>query len=120
LSSQKRGWLAHVNQPSGPRVGKYRVNLQDLENVGATAIVDAVEKCAVVAIDEVGPMELYSEKFKEAVNVALESDKAVIAVVHWKADDKLINDVKARADAETFTVTNENRETIAQTITERI
>ena len=120
LGSEKRGWLAHVNKPDGPRVGKYRVNLQDLENVGAKAIVDAVEKRDVVAIDEVGPMELCSEKFKEAVNKALVSGKIVIAVVHWKAHDRLINTMKERADAETFTVTNENRERIAQTIAERV
>ncbi len=65
-------------------------------------------------------MELFSEKFREAVNAALQSGKPVIAVVHWKADDKLVNSVKKRADAETFTVTAENRERIAQTIAERV
>jgi nucleoside-triphosphatase len=119
LNSQKRGWLAHVKQPDGPRVGKYRVNLQDLEGLGAKAITDAIEKCDVVAIDEVGPMELFSQKFREAVNRALESGKLVIAVVHWRADDKLINDMKARMYAELFMVTNENREGIAQTIVKR-
>jgi nucleoside-triphosphatase len=120
LGSPKRGWLAHVNQPDGPRVGKYRVNLPDLEAVGANAVLDAVEKFDVVAIDEVGPMELFSEKFRDAVRSALESGNRVIAVVHWKADDKLINNMKESADAETFTVTNENRESIAQTIAERV
>ncbi len=94
--------------------------MQDLETVGVKAITEAVEKCDVVAIDEVGPMELFSEKFKEAVERVLESGKLVIAVVHWKAEDKLINNVKERADAEAFTVTTENRETIAQTIVERV
>jgi nucleoside-triphosphatase len=120
LNSQKRGWLAHVKQPDGPRVGKYRVNLQDLEGLGAKAITDAIEKCDVVAIDEVGPMELFSQKFREAVNRALQSSKLVVAVVHWKAGDKFINNVKGRADAETFTVTNENRERLAQTIAEKV
>ncbi len=120
LGSQKRGWLAHINQPDGPRVGKYRVNLQDLEAIGAKAITDAIQKRDVVAIDEIGPMELFSEKFREAVNIALQSSKLVIAVVHWKAQGKLINDVKQRADAETFGVTNENRERIGQTLAERI
>jgi nucleoside-triphosphatase len=116
LSSHKRGWLAHVNQKTGPQVGKYRVNLADLENVGAKAIVDAVEDCDVIAIDEIGPMELFSEKFRNAVKTALQSSKLVIAVVHWKAKDKLVNDVKAREDAETLTVTPENRETLSKTI----
>jgi nucleoside-triphosphatase len=29
-ASSRKGWLAHVHQPVGPRVGKYRVNLDDL------------------------------------------------------------------------------------------
>jgi nucleoside-triphosphatase len=110
FTSNKRGWLAHVNQKSGPQVGKYRVNLQDLENIGAKAITEAVEKCAVVAVDEVGPMELYSQRFKQAVRQALDSQKLVLAVVHAKAKDPLINEAKQREDAEIFTVTLANRD----------
>ena len=119
LSSEKRGWLAHVNQKTGPQVGKYRVNLEDLENIGAQAINYAVENCDVVAIDEVGPMELFSEKFKDATRKALESTKIVIAVVHWKAQDKLISDAKNMKEAETFTVTTENRDKLSEIIAEK-
>jgi nucleoside-triphosphatase len=120
LDSQKRGWLAHVNQKTGPRVGKYRVNLVDFEAVGAEAITDAVENCDVVAIDEIGPMELFSKKFEDAVRKALKSSKQVIAVVHWKATDKLITEAKNMKNAETFTVTTENRERLPGEIAEKI
>lgn len=120
LSSQKRGWLAHVNQKIGPQVGKYHVNLTDLEIVGAQAILNAIENCDVIAIDEIGPMELFSQKFKIAVETALESRKLVIAVVHWKAKDKLITDTKARTDAQIFEVTAENRETIIEEIAKNL
>ncbi len=119
LTSSRRGWLAHVNQKSGPQVGKYRVNIEDLNTVGAQAVTEAVEKCEVIAIDEIGPMELFSEKFKEAVRKALESRKLVLAVVHWKAQDKLINEAKKKEDAETITVTKENREKLHEQITEK-
>ena len=109
LSSGRRGWLAHVNQPSGPQVGKYRVNLEDLDNIGAVAIVDASENLDVVVVDEIGPMELFSEKFKEAVKRAVEGEKLVVGIVHWKARDKLIEEVKNREDAEVIVVTFENR-----------
>jgi nucleoside-triphosphatase len=119
LNSGRRGWLAHVNQKSGPQVGKYHVNIQDLNGVGAQAILDAVEKCAVIAIDEIGPMELFSEKFKEATRKALESCKLVVAVVHWKAQDNLIIEALKREDAELTTVTYENREKLHLTIAEK-
>jgi len=119
LNTSRIGWLAHVNQKSGPRVGKYRVNLNDLNVIGTNAIREALGECDVVAIDEIGPMELFSEKFREAVKEALESPKPVIAVVHWKAQDKLINDAKNMEDAEIITVTTENREQLSEAIAEK-
>jgi len=119
LNSSKRGWLAHVNQKSGPQVGKYRVNIEDLNTIGAQAILDAVEDCDVIVIDEVGPMELFSEKFKEATRRALESRKLVVAIVHWKAQDVLIGEARKREDAEIITVTYENREKIHAIVAEK-
>jgi nucleoside-triphosphatase len=119
LTSNKHGWLAHINQRTGPQVGKYHVNLEDLENIGATAIVEAAEKCDVIAIDEIGPMELFSQKFKQAVKQALESRKVVLAVVHAKARDQLINEVKRREDAEIFTVTLINRDSLSEELIKR-
>jgi len=119
LASDKRGWLAHVDQKTGPRVGKYRVNLADLEGVGVYAILKAISECDVVAIDEIGPMELFSEKFRKAVQQAVESGKLVVGVVHWKAQDKTIDEVKRRPDAEIFTVTFENRDKLHQTVVDK-
>jgi nucleoside-triphosphatase len=119
LASGRRGWLAHVNQKSGPRVGRYRVNLQDLDAVGAAAISEAVERSDVVAIDEIGPMELFSDKFKQAARTALDSSRLVLAVVHWKGQDMLINEARKRADAETFVITTENRGNLHEAIAEK-
>jgi nucleoside-triphosphatase len=119
LHSSKRGWLAHVNQKSGPQVGKYRVNIEDLNAIGAQAILDAVENCDVIAIDEIGPMELFSEKFKEAVRKALESRRLVIAIIHWKARDVLISEARKREDVEIITVTYENREKLNEQVAEK-
>jgi nucleoside-triphosphatase len=119
LNSSKRGWLAHVNQKRGPQVGKYRVNVEDLNAIGAQAILDAIGNCDVVAIDEIGPMELFSEKFKEAARKALDSRILVVAIVHWKAHDTLISDVKKRGDMEIITVTIENRENLHEQLAEK-
>jgi nucleoside-triphosphatase len=120
LDRGKRGWLAHINQKIGPQVGKYRVNLADINSIGVEAILKAVKKCDVVAIDEIGPMELFSEKFKEAVKKAVESGKLVVGVIHWKAKDKLIEEVKKREDTEIITVTQENRNKLYEVITEKV
>lgn len=120
VNGSRQGWLAHVNQKVGPQLGKYHVNIQDLDDVGTKAIIDAVEECNIVAIDEIGPMELFSVKFKEAAQKALESQKVVFAVVHWKAQDKLILAAKNRDDAESVTVTAENRDKLPEALAEKI
>ncbi len=120
LNSGKHGWLAHVNQKTGPQVGKYRVNLSDLEKIGVKAITEATQKYDVIVIDEIGPMELFSVKFKQAVQAAFGSSKLVLAVVHAKAKDPLISEAKGLPDAELFTVTVENREGLPQLIAGKI
>jgi nucleoside-triphosphatase len=119
LTSGKHGWLAHVNG-QGPQVGKYHVNLDDLDKIGVTAIAQALDKCSAIAIDEIGPMELYSTKFKQAVAKALESKKLVITVVHGKAKDALVTQVKRRVDAEIFNVTFSNRERLPEKLAMRV
>jgi len=110
FQTERRGWLAHVNQPNGPQVSKYRVNLRDLETIGAESIRDAVAKAQIIIVDEIGPMELFSPAFKEAVVQAINSHKPVLGVVHHRARDPLINAIRTREDAEIIEVTYENRE----------
>lgn len=119
LASGRRGWLAHVDQKSGPQVGRYRVNLEDLDSIGVAAIDEAVESADVVAIDEVGPMELFSQRFKEAVRRAVESQKLLVGVVHWKARDMLIDEIEKREDAEVIEVTVDNRDKLHKALVEK-
>jgi len=116
----QRGWLAHVNQPKGPQVSKYRVNLNDLETIGANSILNAIKKTNIVVIDEIGPMELFSPAFKEAVVQALKSNKPLLGTIHHKAQDALINTIKTRKDVEILEVTYENRNTLHNLIINRI
>lgn len=120
LTNGKHGWLAHINLKNGPKVGKYHVNMEDLENIGVKAIMQAVEKCSAIAIDEVGPMELYLQKFKGAVIEALESKKPVLVIVHAKARDSLIAEAKQRKDAQVFEVTAANRDSLPQQLTNQL
>ncbi len=119
LSSSRRGWLARVNEPVGPQVGRYRVNVHDLDGIGVQAILGAVESSDVVAIDEIGPMELFSERFQDAVKRAIESGKLVVGIIHWRAGNKLINELKANPDAEVYVVTRENKEKLQGVIVEK-
>jgi len=120
LSTGREGWLAHVRQPTGPKISKYRVNLSDLESVGVKSIRDAVLNADVIVIDEVGPMELFSRSFKEAVKTALESGKPLLGTIHYRARDPLINMIKRHGDAEVLEVTAMNRSRLHETIIEAV
>jgi nucleoside-triphosphatase len=118
LIGNKTGWLAHVEQERGPQVGKYRVNMEELDGVGVNAVLQAIALSDAVVIDEIGPMELFSDKFKSTVREAAESTKLVVGIVHWKARSKLIDDIKSREDAEMYVVTFDNREKVGDAVTQ--
>jgi nucleoside-triphosphatase len=120
LATQKQGWLAHVNQLNGPRIGKYQVNLNGLDSIGASAIQEGIKTADVIVIDEIGPMELYSQIFKQAVQQAIDSAKPVIATIHYKATDAFVKNIKTRSDAELCEVTMENRNVLHNLIIEKI
>lgn len=116
IESSREGWLAHVNLKTGPKIGRYRVNLEDLHSIGVTAIMNAVKRSDIVLIDEIGPMELFSEKFKAVVRRAIESEKIVIGSVHWKMKSKIIQEIKRCDDAEIYAVTLNNRDELPKII----
>ncbi|MEM3012095.1 MAG: nucleoside-triphosphatase, partial [Candidatus Hadarchaeales archaeon] len=72
------GVLARVGL-EGPGVGKYGVNLEALERIGGGGIRRALEEAEVVVVDEIGPMEVLSKGFREAVLQALSSPLPLLA-----------------------------------------
>lgn len=120
LETGREGWLAHVNQKTGPHVGKYRVNLRDLRDVGVDSILRAIGDADVVIIDEVGPMELHSSDFKDAVTRAMQSKKTIIGIVHYRARDPLIYTIKTANNTEILEVTCENRHRLHEAIVDKI
>ena len=113
LATGDVGNLASIDG-EGPRLGRYRVNLRDLENIGAKAVERAAREADLVVIDEVGPMELFSESFAEAVKTALESDKPMLAVVQAKSQHPLAK--RIREEFRLITVTEKNRGDLAEEI----
>ena len=107
--SGEKGWLAHSHLSVGPRIGKYRVNLQDLDLIGVTAILRAFKDADIVLIDEIGPMELLSENFRDAVIKVVNGAKPMFGTVHYRTQDQLVTRLKARKDSEIVVVTVENR-----------
>jgi len=115
LQTGVKGVLAHI-RGDGPRVGKYHVNLHDLDRIGVSAILSAIDADLIV-IDEIAPMELTSQRFIRAVEEALASDMDMLVVLHQRSGHPLAERIRAEFDL--ITVTKDNRDVIAGEIAKR-
>jgi len=88
IKTGEEGILSHVDQQEGPKVSKYRVNMDDLERFTDLSLENISDDCDIVVIDEIGTMELYSDKFKKAVIDRLNDYIPVLAVLHRHHVDK--------------------------------
>lgn len=106
VASGREEFLASVNLKSGPRVGKYTVNVEGFEHVALPALDYALTTCDVTCIDELGRMEFFSKKFIQKVDEVIRSEKLLIAVLHREYVDSY------RKFGVVMQVTPENRDTI--------
>jgi nucleoside-triphosphatase len=120
LMTHETGTLAHVDQIDGPRVGKYRVNLPDIQRVGVTAIQRAIAEADVIIVDELGPMELHSMPFILAVEIALASSKDFVGTIHKRASHHLVSAIMSNAAYRVVEVTMDNREQMPNEIVEQL
>ena len=117
ISSGEEGWLARVGDGPGPRVGKYKVVTKYLDSIGAKALKQAMEQPNdLVLIDEIGPMEMTSKSFREALAGLLSKRKRVVATVKYGSHYPELARISA-ADAISFELSKDNREEIFQKIT---
>lgn len=112
LATGETGILSQI-KGSGPAFGKYHINMEDLEMIGASAIKNALS-CDLVAIDEIGPMELISGAFVAAMEEVLESDKPILAVLHHSSRHPLAQ--RIRKEFEVLTVDTKNRDELPEKI----
>ncbi len=114
------GTLAHVRFREGPRLGRYVVNLRDLEAIGVSALMDGLKEAEVIVVDEVGPMELFSQRFRKAVEQLISSDKNAIITVHYRSRDPLVIKVKKTAGKNLIILNRENRDQIPAIIVKNV
>lgn len=109
--------LAHVNFSGPYRVSKYGVDIFSLDNIGVSAIHRAIRESDLIVIDEIGKMELFSLRFKEAVSMAIDSGKKVLGTImlnpHPFADE-----IKRHPKVRVVEVTLTNHEQVLKEITD--
>lgn len=107
----EKGILAHQSYKSKYRVGKYRVNVEDFERVALPALERGLKESAVLLIDEIGKMEMFSTKFREKVKSVLESPLPVVATIPEKPTPQ-IKEVLKNQKFRTIKITTANRDSL--------
>jgi nucleoside-triphosphatase len=113
----ERAILAHVELEGPPRVSKYGVDLEAFERLALPAITDPGD--AVVVIDELGKMELASQRFRELVGGLIDQEIRLVATIHAHRHP-FTDRVKRRADVELLRVTRQGRDALPEEIVGRV
>ncbi len=114
LMTKKEGLLAHTEFDKKFSVGKYGVALYGFERI----ISDEFEKgdsASLYVIDEVGPMECFSQKFVKIVEDILYGNSRVIGTVKLKWSG-LMEKVRNSPSVKLFHLTEKNRNQILSEI----
>ena len=114
----REGILAHENIKSQLRVGKYGVNLKDIEAIAVPSMIPT-RRMQIVVIDEIGKMECFSRLFKETLIRILGSSNRMIGSIAEKGDH-FIQRIKERDDAMVIMITTQNRDILVDQILDSI
>ncbi len=99
--------LAHVDFITNLKVSRYFVEIKNLDEIIPS--VDKFNEHDFLFLDEIGQMELFSEKFKFLVEKYLDSPNVCIAALSKVYSDEFIEAIKRRNDIFLFEITEENR-----------
>jgi len=113
----KTGYLAHQDIDSPYQIRRYGVDIQNIEMIAVPSILPIGG--SIIILDEIGKMECFSLKFKEAALRALDSSNIVIGTITLGGDE-FIQNIKKRGDIEIIEVTLKNRDRLPNVIFEKI
>lgn len=107
LPGKEEGLLARKGYPSPHRVGKYGVNIQDLEKIGCSSLEAALHSGKFIVVDEIGKMELFSEKFRTVLYQALEAPQKMLATI-METKNEFADRIKKRKDVRVILLNRDN------------
>jgi nucleoside-triphosphatase len=106
--------LAHVDIESRHRVGKYGV-----DTAGFNLFLEKMDllnpDVALIVMDEIGKMELFSKRFRTLILEVLDTHKLLLATIVLRGKG-LIQEIKERPDVHLLEVTRNNRESLVASV----
>ncbi len=108
----ERAILASTSVVSQHKVSRYFVDLKGLDIFIEPLF--SYSKGQLLYIDEVGQMELFSERFKELVTTYLDSGNNFVGTITSIYSDGFVKKIKARKDIKIIEVTPKNRDQLSE------
>ena len=124
IVSGSEGWLAlsidkakdlGIPTTGRKRVGRYIVVEEDAASVGMKAL-ERCHEAILLAIDEIGPMELSVEKLRLSIIDALSKAPNAFLVIHRNLRDRDVLKILSARGAKTYVVTEVNRNELPRII----
>ena len=113
----KSGYLAHQDIKSPFSIRRYGVSIENIDKVAVPSIEPQGD--IMIILDEIGKMECFSEKFKQAATKALDSANIVIGTITLGGTGFIL-DVKQRQDIEIIEVTSASRNSLPDLLLEKV
>lgn len=107
----QEGVMSHVNFRSRHRVGRYGVDLSAIAGIAVKSLRRAMQEKGLVVIDEIGPMELLSEAFRQVVMDILESEADVLGSI-VRRSIPFSDEIKKRPGVRVIEIHPGNREAV--------
>ena len=93
------------------------IDPSDFDRIGCGLLAN-VHDCDLILMDELGPNEANSEKFRQAVWNVLNGERSVYGVLQV-ADSEFLDAVASRPDVQVITVSEENRDNMPRWLLEQ-
>ena len=115
----RSGILAGIDIESSINLGRYGVNVTDIDSVASSSVEAAAsgDAVSVVVIDEIASMEMASERFRRAVLMAIAGGKRVLGTIQARSHP-FLDGIRSRPDVSVIDVTHGNREELPALIAE--
>jgi nucleoside-triphosphatase len=118
IATGETGWLAKVSRERcNIRVGRYCVDVEDALRIGLKALSSSSD-ARILAIDELGPMELKIGRLREAIIEALKKSRAYVVVAHARLSDREV--LSVLRDSEWYNVTEANRDRLRSELPRKV
>ncbi len=117
LLTGERVLFASVNYRDVPRISKYGVRIDLFEKVAIPALENSMRECDLVLVDEIGKMELLSDRFVDVVRRLWSSDRAALGTAPV-SKIKFVEEICSLS--EVFWVERGMAERVAERLVERI